>query len=125
MLFTPPPVTNCHTFSDPLPLERDVLYGRRPGLRKGDAKSEHVLRKIHHYTFRHFERKIFLIPQQICSKILMTFLLIYPPKMSLPAIITPYIGREGCVYFPILFSLNFIAIVYSIIYFNHLDQKSL
>ena len=24
-----PPVTNCHTFSDPLPpLERDVLYGR-------------------------------------------------------------------------------------------------
>src|SRR6218665_4012967 len=26
----PPPVTNCHTFSDPpLPLERDVLY-RRP-----------------------------------------------------------------------------------------------
>src|SRR6218665_3335668 len=21
-----PPVTNCHTFSDPLPLERDVLY---------------------------------------------------------------------------------------------------
>ena len=28
MLLTPPPVTNCHTFSDPLPLERDVLYGR-------------------------------------------------------------------------------------------------
>ena len=23
----PPPVTNCHTFSDPLPLERDVLDG--------------------------------------------------------------------------------------------------
>src|SRR6218665_1634708 len=23
-----PPVTNCHTFSDPLPLERDILYGR-------------------------------------------------------------------------------------------------
>jgi len=23
-----PPVTNCHTFSDPFPLERDVLYGR-------------------------------------------------------------------------------------------------
>src|SRR6218665_265160 len=22
------PVTNCHTFSDPSPLERDVLYGR-------------------------------------------------------------------------------------------------
>src|SRR6218665_3266231 len=22
----PPSVTNCHTFSDPLPLERDVLY---------------------------------------------------------------------------------------------------
>ena len=30
MIFTPPPpVTNCHTFSDPLPpLERDILYGR-------------------------------------------------------------------------------------------------
>src|SRR6218665_3310890 len=29
MFFTPPPVTNCHTFSDTsLPLERDVLYGR-------------------------------------------------------------------------------------------------
>ena len=27
MLLTPPPVTNCHTLSDPLPLERDVLYG--------------------------------------------------------------------------------------------------
>ena len=32
-IFTPPPpVTNCHTFSDPLPppppLERDILYGR-------------------------------------------------------------------------------------------------
>src|SRR6218665_3261881 len=24
----PPSVTNCHTFSDPLPLDRDVLYGR-------------------------------------------------------------------------------------------------
>jgi len=28
LLTAPPPVTNCHTFSDPLPLERDVLYGR-------------------------------------------------------------------------------------------------
>src|SRR6218665_584694 len=27
-LYPPPSVTNCHTFSDPLPLERDVLYGR-------------------------------------------------------------------------------------------------
>ena len=27
----PPPVTNCHTYSDPLPLERDVLYGRPLG----------------------------------------------------------------------------------------------
>src|SRR6218665_536219 len=26
----PPPVTNCRTFMDPLPLERDVLYGRPP-----------------------------------------------------------------------------------------------
>ena len=25
---SPPSVSNCHTFSDPLPLERDVLYGR-------------------------------------------------------------------------------------------------
>src|SRR6218665_110438 len=29
-----PPVTNCHTFSDPLPLERDVLYGRPLGRKK-------------------------------------------------------------------------------------------
>src|SRR6218665_1530995 len=28
MLFPLLLVTNCHTFSDPLPLERDVLYGR-------------------------------------------------------------------------------------------------
>src|SRR6218665_360888 len=27
-LDSPPPVTNRHTFLDPLPLERDVLYGR-------------------------------------------------------------------------------------------------
>jgi len=28
MLLTPrPSVTNCYTFSDPRPLERDVLYG--------------------------------------------------------------------------------------------------
>ena len=27
-LDSPPLVTNCHTFSDPLPLERDILYGR-------------------------------------------------------------------------------------------------
>ena len=31
MIFTPSPVTNCHTFSDPLPLERDILYGRPLG----------------------------------------------------------------------------------------------
>jgi len=29
---SPPSVTNCHT-SDPLPLERDVLYGRPLGIR--------------------------------------------------------------------------------------------
>src|SRR6218665_653532 len=28
MLYNPSPDTNCHTFSNPLPLERDVLYGR-------------------------------------------------------------------------------------------------
>ena len=27
-LYPLPPVTNCHTFSDSFPLERDVLYGR-------------------------------------------------------------------------------------------------
>ena len=27
----PSPVTNCHTFSDPFPLERDILYGRPLG----------------------------------------------------------------------------------------------
>ena len=31
MRSTPSPVTNCHTFSDPLPIERDVLYGRPLG----------------------------------------------------------------------------------------------
>jgi len=29
-LGSPPPVTNCHTLSDPLLLERDVFYGRPP-----------------------------------------------------------------------------------------------
>jgi len=38
--WTPSPVTNCHTFSDPLPLERDVLYGRPP--MKGEELSELV-----------------------------------------------------------------------------------
>ena len=28
LLDSPPSATNCHTFSDSLPLERDVLYGR-------------------------------------------------------------------------------------------------
>ena len=28
MLLYPSPVTNCHTSSDPLPLEYDVVYGR-------------------------------------------------------------------------------------------------
>ena len=31
LLTAVPPVTNCHTFSDPFPLERDVLYGRPLG----------------------------------------------------------------------------------------------
>ena len=31
-----PPVTNCHTFSDPLPpLERDILYGRPLARQRG------------------------------------------------------------------------------------------
>ena len=25
MIFTPSPFTNCHAFSDPLPMERDIL----------------------------------------------------------------------------------------------------
>ena len=33
MFLDPSPVPNCQTFSDPLPLERDVLYGR-PNLNK-------------------------------------------------------------------------------------------
>jgi len=28
--FCPTLYPNCHTFSDPLPLQRDVLYGRPP-----------------------------------------------------------------------------------------------
>ena len=34
LLTPPPPVTNCHTFSNPLPLERDVLYGRPLGFKQ-------------------------------------------------------------------------------------------
>ena len=34
MSFTPPPGTNCHTFSDPFPLERDILPGRPLGRRQ-------------------------------------------------------------------------------------------
>ena len=36
----PPSVTNCHTFPDPLPLERDVLYGRPLGLLDAPAALE-------------------------------------------------------------------------------------
>ena len=28
MLLDPSPLSHCHTFSDPFPLERDVLYER-------------------------------------------------------------------------------------------------
>ena len=35
-----PPVTNCHTFSDPLPLERDVLYGQPLSLYEPEPVSE-------------------------------------------------------------------------------------
>jgi len=38
----PPPVTNCHTFSDPPPLERDVLYGRPHGCNT-DIKAGFIL----------------------------------------------------------------------------------
>src|SRR6218665_4012362 len=37
MLLTP--VTNCHTFSDPLSLERDVLYGRSHRMDKPITKT--------------------------------------------------------------------------------------
>ena len=37
MLLTPSPVTNYHTFSEPLTLERDVLYGRPQPQSSGDA----------------------------------------------------------------------------------------
>ena len=31
MFLNPPsPVTHCHTFLDPIPLERDILHGRPP-----------------------------------------------------------------------------------------------
>src|SRR6218665_3386850 len=36
-----PLVTNCHTFSDPLPIERDVLYGRP--LITGDIRETYFL----------------------------------------------------------------------------------
>ena len=43
MSVTPSPVTNCHTFSDPSPLERDILHGRplgrgQPGTGSGGVK---------------------------------------------------------------------------------------
>ena len=37
-LGSPSPVTNCHTFSDPHPLERHVLYGRPPCTRRGTKR---------------------------------------------------------------------------------------
>src|SRR6218665_753276 len=43
----PPPATNCRTFSDPLPIERDVLYGRPHRIRRlyfdHDAFTHHAL----------------------------------------------------------------------------------
>src|SRR6218665_891821 len=50
MPFTPPSVTNCHTFSDPLPLERDVLYGRPPIKR-------HLPSHHHHHHHHHHRRR--------------------------------------------------------------------
>src|SRR6218665_1493861 len=47
----PPPVTNCHTFSNPLPLERDVLYGqplRVPGARALPVIANISLSEISH-----------------------------------------------------------------------------
>jgi len=52
MLLTPSlAVTNCHTFSDLLPLERDVLYGR-PLTRLGRPMQTII--------------KVFSIPPMIC-----------------------------------------------------------
>src|SRR6218665_2927899 len=47
-----PSVTNCHTFSDPLPLERDVLYGRPLNCLKGcltilcDIPAEYAMSRL-------------------------------------------------------------------------------
>ena len=45
-LYPPPPVTNCHTFSDPLPpLERDILYGRPPTCMLGAVHKNYMVHK--------------------------------------------------------------------------------
>jgi len=52
-----PSVTNCHTFSDPLPLERDVLYGRP----LSHLCISHIPLYFHKiYTFSPYFRKIWL-----------------------------------------------------------------
>ena len=42
MLLDASPVTNCHTFSDPSSLERDVLYGRPQGCWIEPTKGEDI-----------------------------------------------------------------------------------
>src|SRR6218665_2519236 len=51
LLTPPPPVTNCHTLSDPLAhLERDVLYGR-------PSHDVGVSPPLPHHRSRHFWRE--------------------------------------------------------------------
>ena len=59
-----PPVTNCHTFSDPFPLERDVLYGRPLGPVGPKYLRDHIrfpLSAKSHRPLRSFDRQILFV----------------------------------------------------------------
>ena len=60
----PPPVKNCHTFSDPLPpLERDILYGRPLS-----SKHEHIKSSPLYPDARCSFHVNCWIPETICRK---------------------------------------------------------
>ena len=65
MLLTPSPVTKCHTFSDPSPLERDVLYGRphSPCFRSVQHRTPYL--RLDHSLLqvfrRHLSRSLFFL----------------------------------------------------------------
>jgi len=50
----PSPVTNCHTFSDPVPLEREVLYGRPLGTKRSTINNISCRPKSFQYRIQTF-----------------------------------------------------------------------